>query len=221
MTTPNFDDVLTAFSEARTAAPQNRALLRVWTTQYPQFADDLIQFDFAWAATGMTLTGADSEWEELPADEVIVAMGRECLLTHDQTDAPPMTSLIGSAAARGLDVPRLAKRLRLDRLLLSRLEQRTLEAASLPQSLIAQLAETLDRTSEEIAAYLQAPPRLAAQAHFKSRQAPALVAEPGVPRQTFADALKAGQTLTEADQAYWQAEIAAGVLGDEPSNNTL
>jgi hypothetical protein len=210
------DDVLMAFSEAREDAPDDKALLRLWTTRYPEFADNLIAVDYARFAAGMTLLDTV---EDSPEDAGAAQMGQDALAewhagsaTSAAAPKPALTSLVSDAAARGLDAAHFAASLRMDRLLLGRLEQRVLEAATLPVSLIRQIAQILERSSEEVAAYLRGGPRLAAQAHFRARRAPSL--SPQAARSTFAEALQTGQNMSEEDKAYWQAQIDAGVLGE-------
>ena len=212
------DDVLLAFSAARDAAPEDRELLRQWTDRFPQFADDLIAVDFARFAVGMRLSdpledglGAAAE------DPATVALGLQLLaarrgLPSAAADKPPLTSLVEDAKARGLDVQNFAEALRLDRLLLTRLERRLLDAATLPLTLVRRLGETLDRTEAEIAAYLRGGQRLAASGHYRSRRAPSLESA-GSP-MSFREALDAGQSLGDDDRAYWQGEADAGVLGE-------
>ena len=196
-------DVCQAFDRALDAAPDDRALLRRWTDRFPYFADELIAVGYARAALGLTLTdpAAEAEWEGAPA--------------RPPAASPPIAGLVAEAGGRGLDVAALARTLRLSRLLLSRLETRTVRPGTIPRSLVRRLGEALGRPFEEVAAYLRGAPRLAAQAHFKARRAPALVAESGAARPDFADEIGRDATLTEEDRAYWRAEIAEGTLGDE------
>ncbi len=208
------DDVLTAFTEARVAAPDDKALLRLWTARYPECADTLIAVDCARFAAGMTL--GDTVEDSLE-DAGAAAIGREALASWRAASAtaatrPPLTSLVSDAAARGLDAARLAEVLRLDRLLLGRLEQRLLDAATLPRRLVQQIAQILERSPDEVASYLRGSPRVAAQAHFRARRAPGLSSS--AERSSFAQALEVSHNLSEADRAYWQAEIEAGVLGE-------
>ena len=208
-TMEDVDDVLLTFSEAREAAPDDKTLLRFWTSRYPQFADELIAVDYARLMTGMTLTDA---LEDGPEDAEITSLGREIIAKSRQASRPPLTSLVSDAAARGLDAGAMASALRLDRLLLGRLEQRLLDAATLPMSLIRQIAQLLGRTTDEVAAYLRGGPRLAMQAQYRARLAPSLSSE--ATRPSFAEALQGGQNMSEEDQAYWQSEVDAGVLGE-------
>lgn len=195
---PDAYDVVGAFAAAQDARPDDRTLLRRWTQRFPQFAEDLVAFGYAHAALGWSL-----------ADPV------EAEAEATATAKAPLTDLIAAAEGRGLSGAKFAQAVGLDKPLLASLNQRLLDAASLPLSLAARIAATLNRPLAEVTAYLQQPPRLAAGAHYRSRQAPALVAELR-PRQTFADALHAGGALSEEDRASWLAEIEEGkVLGHE------
>ncbi len=210
------DAVLLAFSYARDAAPGDKALLREWTAQYPAVADELITVDYARFAAGLTLTDA---LEDGPEDPEVVALGANVLAARRAARAvPPLTSLLGDAAARGLDGPQLAQTLRLDRLLLARLEQRTLDAATLPLALVQQIGTALGRSTSEVAAYLRGGPRLPASAHYRSRRAPSVAAAPAYgapePAMSFQQAIAGSRNLGAEDKAYWQAEVDAGILGE-------
>lgn len=208
--TEEMDDVLMAFTEARTAAPDDKALLRLWTARYPDCADTLIAVDYARLAAGMTLTDTVEDGLE---DADAAAIGREALASWRAASVPkpPLTSLVSDAAARGLDATRFAEVLRLDRLLLGRLEQRLLDAATVPRRLVQQIAQILERSPDEVALYLRGSPRVAAQAHFRARRAPSLSSS--AERSSFAQALEVSHNLSEEDRAYWENEIAVGVLG--------
>ena len=186
------DDVALAFDRALSAAPEDRTRLKRWTARFPQFADDLLAVAYARAALGLTLTGAV---EDFAGDAVRV----------------PLTSLLDDARAQGLSAQDFARRLRLDTPLLTRLNQRLLDAATLPRTLVRSAAEALDRPAGEIIAYLRRPPRLASAAQYRARQAPALEAPEA--RQSFGAALG---RLPAADQDYWRLQEAVeGVLGEE------
>ena len=211
------DAVLLAFSYARDAAPGDKTLLREWAAQYPAVADELITVDYARFAAGLTLTDA---LEDGPEDPEVVAMGASVLAARRKARAmPPLTSLLQDAAARGIDGPQLAQMLRLDRLLLARLEQRTLDAATLPVALVRQIGTVLGRSADEVAAFLRGGPRLPALAHYRSRRAPSVAAPAPAygapePAMSFQQAVAGSRSLGAEDKAYWQAEVDAGVLGE-------
>lgn len=195
---PDVYQVVGAFAAAQDARPDDHTILRQWTRRFPQFSDDLIAFGYARATLGWSL----SDPIESETDQTAPAKA-------------PISDLVKEAAARGLSVPALMQAVGLDRTILGSLDQRLLDAASLPRSLMARVGAALDRSIDEVAAYLRQPPRLAASAHYKAHQAPSLVAE-SRPKKTFAEALRSASTLSESDRAYWQAEIEKNeVLGDE------
>jgi len=217
------DAALLAFTYARDAAPSDRTLLREWTAQYPAMADEMITVDHARFAAGLTLTG---ELADGPADAEITALGTQVLSARRTArDArTPLTSLLDEAKAKGFDVPRLAATLRLDRLLLGRLERRALDTATVPLALVRQIGQVLGRSADEVAVFLRGEIRLPAQAHFyahrtpsvQSAPAPASSRSPAPPPSgpSFADAVAGSRNLSADDKAHWLAEVAGGVLGD-------
>lgn len=201
------DAVLFAYAQASQAAPDDRTLLREWAARYPAHADALVEVSYAGFAVGLSLA---DPLEDGPEDAETVALGRAVV---DSYFAPkePLVSLVIEAKARGLTPREFAQNLHLDTPALARLNQRLLDAAALPRSLVRQAAQALGRSADEVAAYLRLPPRLASDAQYKSKQAP-VVRESG-PQQRFEDVLR---TLPQADRDYWRAEIEGeGVLGDE------
>ncbi len=210
------DAVLLAFSYAREAAPGDKTLLREWAARYPAVADELIAGDYARFAAGLTLTDA---LEDGPEDPAVVELGVNVLAARRAARAarPPLVSLLEEAAARGMDGPQLAQALRLDRLILARLEQRALDAATVPVTLVRQIGAVLERSAEEVAAFLRAAPRLPASAHYRSRRAPSVAAALayGAPAPvSFQQAVAGSRSLSADDKAFWQAESEAAVLGE-------
>ena len=201
------DDVLLAYTQARLAAPNDRTLLREWASRYPAHADALIGVSYAEFTAGISLT---DPLEDGPEDAETVALGGAVLDAHFAAPTA-LLSLVAEAGARGLAPRAFAQSLRLDTPTLSRLNQRLLEAATLPRALVRQVAQALGRSTDEVRAYLRCPPRLATGAQYKARQTPVL--RESAARQKFGDAIGG---LTQADQDYWQAETESeGVLGDE------
>ncbi len=215
------DDVLLAFTDAREAAPGDKTLLREWAAQYPSLANEIITLDYARFAASMTLTDA---LEDGPEDPAVVELGAELIAARRQARAerPPLTSLLAEARARGMDGPELAQVLRLDRMIVARLEQRALDAATLPLALVRQIGALLDRSAADVALFLRGGPRLAASAHYRSRKAPSVKAAPAssaplstpAPPTSFQQAVAGSRNLSADDKGYWLAEAEAGVLGE-------
>lgn len=189
-------DVTLAFDQALSANPQDHAQLTRWTARFPQFVEELTDVGYARFAFGLTLTDPVEEYSVGPA-------------------LMPLTNLIEEAKTRGLDAAQFAQRLRIDKLILGKLNRRNLDVFSLPRTLVEHLAQTLERSRDEITAYLNGEMRLA-QAHYKSKQAPSIVAEANTPKQTFAEALESGAQISEEDKAFWRTEISQGnIIGNE------
>ena len=201
------DDVLLAYAQARLAAPNDRTLLREWASRYPAHADALVGVSYAEFAAGVSLT---DPLEDGPENAETVALGRAALDAHFAAP-PPLLSLVTEAGAHGMAPRTFAQSLHLDTPTLSRLNQRLLEAATLPRALVRQVAQALGRSTDEVRAYLRRPPRLATGAQYKARQTPVL--RESAARQKFGDAIGG---LSQADRDYWRAEIESeGILGDE------
>lgn len=190
-----------AFDRALGAAPNDRTLLRRWAARFPTFEDDFVTVGFSRYALGQALTDPladydadyDADYEAAPA-------------------RPPLTGLASEAEARGLSVAAVAQTLRMDRTLLLRLDQRVLEAWTLPAALIDRLAQALERTTDEIRAYLSAPPKLASGTHYRARIAPKMVQERGilqspVRQPSFADEVRRNSKMSDEDKAFWLAEV--------------
>lgn len=200
------DDVLEAFERARWAAPDDRTLLRAWAERFPDHADALIAVSYAGFAAGVSLS---DPLEDGPADAETVAFGRAFLDSHFA--APAIVSLVAEAGARGLAPTAFARALHLDTATLGRLTQCLLETGTVPKALVRRVAEAIGRTADEVAAYLNQPPRLSAGAQYKAKSAPKL--RESAPRQSFAEAIGG---LSQADRDFWREETEReGLLGDE------
>ncbi len=170
-----------AFDQALDAAPNDRTLLRRWAARFPEFEDDFITLGLSRSVPG--------------AAEPIAARS-------------PLTGLASEAQARGLSALALAQTLRLDRTLLLRLDQRVLEAWTLPAALIDRLAQALERNTDEIRAYFDGPPKLASGTHYKAKATPKMVQERGVLQSpvrqpSFADEVRRNTKMSGEDKAFW------------------
>ena len=195
---PDAYEVVGAFAVAQDARPDDHTILRQWTQRFPQFSDDLIAFGYARATLGWSLSDPiEGETDQTAPDRA------------------PIHDMVKEAEAQGLTVTMLMQAVGLDRPVLASLNQRLLDAASLPRGLAVRIGAALGRSADEVAAYFRQPPRLSASAHYKAKQAPSLVAE-SRPKKTFAEAIRSASTLSESDRAFWQAEIEKNeVLGNE------
>jgi hypothetical protein len=112
--------------------------------------------------------------------------------------AEPLASLLAAARARGLEPETVAERLELTAAYFWKLHRRLFAPDSIPRALVRSLAGMLDRTADEVAAYFERPPTLAAGASYRADTAP----RPGN-REDFAATLRADPELTPAQRTRW------------------
>ena len=86
----------------------------------------------------------------------------------------------------------LAVRLNINNLLLLRIRDRGIRAASIPGALVRRLADELGASAQSVAAYLQGPPEVAAASAFRSAGKPAATTQ-----VEFQDAVKTSQLTAE------------------------
>ena len=197
-----------AFDRALDAAPDDRTLLRRWAARFPQFEDDFVTVGYSRFALGLTLTDPLADYN-----------------TDYQTEPEPvarpaLTGLASEAQARGLPVADLARFLRLDKTLLLRLDQRVLDSWTIPGALIDRLARALERTTDEIRAYLSGPPKLASGTHYKAKAAPRMVQESGllqspVRQPSFIDELHRNSKMSDEDRQFWLAEVGKEEMSED------
>jgi len=83
-----------------------------------------------------------------------------------------LASLKAAAEAKGLTAESAAAALAVPVGLFWKLHRRLIAFESIPVAFVQRLAQTLDRTVEELASYLRQPPQLAAGASYKNDGAP-------------------------------------------------
>ena len=108
------------------------------------------------------------------------------------------TSLKSAAEAKGLSAETVAAALTVPVGLFWKLHRRLITLESIPAAFVQRLAETLDRTVEELARYLQQPPQLASGASYRSDTTPE------VHQESFDQALHLDPESTEAMRAVWR-----------------
>jgi hypothetical protein len=193
------DAVLTAFVQAQ-AAPEG-ATLSEWTARYPAQARDLARL------AAQTWAG---ETHESPVPETAArfqSIGLATLRAFRPEPKPatviafstsPITSLLSAAEATGQDAEDVASVLDLPSALFWKLHRRLIAPDSVPRSLVNALAETINRTVDDVVAYLRMPPQMAAGASFRSDDAPSVGEQ-----ESFADALKVEPEMTDAQYRRW------------------
>lgn len=157
-----------------------------WAARYPAQARE---FAYLAADRAFPTPSADSAH----AQSIGMSVLREKRAAYSATFA----SLKSVAEARGHTAESLAAALKLPLGLFWKLHRRLVSFETIPQVLINQLAEKLDRSVDELARYLRQPPQLAAGASYRSDSAPQATQE------SFASALGNDPDTTDEMRQSW------------------
>ncbi|MES2463821.1 MAG: hypothetical protein V4671_24900 [Armatimonadota bacterium] len=200
------DAVLTAFAQAQSAP--SGASLSEWTARYPAQARDLARL------AAQSWAGDDRETALPESVSRCHAIGLTALRAFRPEpkraevitfSAAPMTSLLAAAEAAGKDADTVASLLDLPSALFWKLHRRLISPDSVPRSLVAALADSVNRTMDEVASYLRMPPQMATGASFRSDNAPSVGQQ-----ESFEEALQAEPETTEASSRRWLRDGEAG-----------
>ncbi|HEU5348253.1 MAG TPA: hypothetical protein VFU63_06540 [Ktedonobacterales bacterium] len=178
--------------------------------RYPQYASELLEFAVYYHTVGFateSLAGAP-EPTLSPAAEKALARIREQSPAYMPDTPVTIESLMELGDAAGYTPPQLAVAVGLTSALLSRLEMRTIAAASIPRTLFQRLGEALKVAPEAIAAYLSMAQPGQAGGFYYSEQTPAQQ------QQSFLEAIQSS-TLPPERKREW-AEIVAEETNSEP-----
>ncbi|MDI1339992.1 hypothetical protein [Polaromonas sp.] len=179
---PSEEEVLLAFSVEPT---HDRKTLEQYLREYPEHAKALVACSIEWMVdatrsddVAVTSEGAvDRAWQRF---QTVVSQPGDVLVTN------PFATLNPTAFRS------LAKRLDITNLLLVRLRDRAIVAATIPGRFVQGLATELGATAEAVMDYLQSPPAMVSGHSFRSAVKPA-VAE----QISFTEAIEMSQ-LTPA-----------------------
>ena len=189
--------------------------LRRWIADYPHFADDFVTWatdfpliqDAAHRAENpqAAVYRAENYAEEARLEKVGRSVVAEMRAQYGMA-APPLVSLSEAARRRNLRLKEVAERVGIGLPIVSKLEQRLLQFATLPDALIRRLAETLEIGTETVRDYLRQPPTLAAGAAYQytGKAAPQVAQQ-----EDFAEAIRSCPGMSEAHKQAWLAEMKA------------
>ena len=187
--------VLVDFADAETSANANA--LPEWATRYPALAGDFGRVaEAAWSQDALMPA------PETPSAERFRKIGRAALAHALPGYAPPapqvpLTNLLQTAKECGLSRQAFAAQLLLPDTLLLKLNRRFIDAATVPLELVNKMADALNRTADEIAAYLSLPAQVPQTASFRSDVVPQAKTE------SFADALSGDPEALPEHKAAW------------------
>jgi hypothetical protein len=200
------DAVLTAFAQAQSAP--NGAKLSEWTARYPAHARDMARLAAqTWAGENResALPDSTSRCRSIAMASLRAFRPEPKPAEVITFSAAPMTSLLAAAEAAGRDAEGVASLLDLPSALFWKLHRRLIDPDSVPRSLTAALADALNRTLDEVAAYLRMPPQLAAGASFRSDDAPSVGQQ-----ESFEEALLAEPEARDVPYNRWLCNGDAG-----------
>lgn len=172
-----------------------------WIRLYPQYEKELIDFAARWSL----MTHLPPDESPLENEEAFYAGGLEfvknVLHASRQRTAKteqPISSLLDEGKIHNLNIAKLAALSDLSVPIIAKFEQRLISFSSIPREAIQNVAQTLQRSFESVAAYLQSPPAFASGASYKTDTAPEMPSQ-----QDFATAVKDDRTLSEDKKAHW------------------
>ncbi len=186
----NLTDVL---EEYALAAPHkfDQAIFKQMCEKYPQFAGDLKDFAAARAVIKYSPEAEMSANEEARFQQI----GMENLRAVLSENNTSLESLTDAAKAKGLNRSKFAAALGLSVSLVQYLEKRRLDFATIPQDVIAKVAQVLETGEELVANYLNQSSISPANASFKTSTRP----EELKPK-SFAEAVREDQQLSNEEK---------------------
>jgi hypothetical protein len=170
-----------------------------YVQRYPQYSEELIEYALYFYAIGYDrepLVEPD-ELKLSPAGEKAMARIREQSAGYAPVETvDAIEGLVKQGNKIGLTPPQLAEAVGLTIALLSRIEVRTIDAASIPRALFQRLATTLRTSSEAIAAYLGVTQTGQAGGFFYADQ------PPDQRQESFLDAVQASALSPERKREW-------------------
>lgn len=170
-----------------------------YVQRFPQYSEELIEYALYFHAIGYDSEPL-MEPDELklsPAGEKAMARIREQSAGYAPVETvDAIEGLVKQGNKIGLTPPQLAEAVGLTIAMLSRIELRTIDAASIPRALFQRLATTLRTSSEAIAAYLGVTQTGQAGGFFYADQ------PPDQRQESFLDAVQASALSPERKREW-------------------
>ena len=172
-----------------------------WIGRYPHYERELMNF----AATWSLMSHLPPDESPLTDEEEYYAGGLDVVRSFVRASREkavnmevPISSLLAEAATHNLNIAKLASLSELSVPIVAKFEQRLISFSSIPREAIQNVAQSLQRSFEIVAAYLQSPPAFASGASYKTDTAPEMPSQ-----QDFATAINDDRTLSEDKKARW------------------
>lgn len=188
----NLEEVLEEYASA-TPAGNDLNVLQVFSGKYPQYAEELADFAAARAVVKHAPEEELTEEEEAKLQKSGLNNLRSVL--GSLNSANTLTSLVETAKTKGLSRAKFAGALGLSTSLVIYLEKRRLNFATIPQKIIAKLAQILETGEEAISVYLKQSPQFAENTSFKTETRAVTQ-----PPKDFAEAVREDQQLSPEEK---------------------
>lgn len=190
----DLSSVLLEFRVEAAGAP-NPAVLDAYCRKYPQYARELADYAVHWLIGEALATAAPAGDVAYNGSSPLVS--RSISRFHDRLRASANVAEGGVQARaeavrnpfEGLAVARkreMRDQLGLDQGLFAKLQNRLIEAATVPRWLLEQFAGLVDVTPEILLGHLQGPPTMHAAGEYKAHGKPAVSAR----KETFEEAVR-------------------------------
>lgn len=194
----DINTILAAFEEEFTAGQVD---LKEWVRRYPEHEREIVSY----AVYSTILEMAPDTCDEDAESEARFMERARSVMARMRAEHSPSRQAFGSlleaAKTVGLTPATLCERLGLGKGLLAKLDRRHLRPSTIPAALVERLSEILQRTRDEVADYFRLPPTLAAQASYKSSEAPRVTEQ-----EDFAEMVALASDLTPEQKAFWLNE---------------
>ena len=185
--------VLIDFADAQEGGG-SAARLADWATRYPDLGRDLGRVaEASWSR----MDGRASDTTESAARFGDIGRAALRAALPGYTPAAPLISLLQEAKTCGLSKNEFAAALSVPDTLLLKLHRRLIDAATVPAALIEKAADAINRTVDEVAAYLQMPAQMPLAASFRADSAPQAKTE------SFIHALASDPETLPEHKAAW------------------
>ncbi|HLI12398.1 MAG TPA: hypothetical protein VKY65_12455 [Alphaproteobacteria bacterium] len=197
---PERDEVLFAFHQ--TCDNPTAEQVNEWTRRYPQYADDIREH-----AAVRAQWAADSDEQDVQPDESLLARGRSQALNllHNARQESAAAQNISektwpqAVSAAGFDIPRLARCINIDRMVLAELNAGRMRlplGRRLSDALTDVLGVSTAWLERAVADLLAGPRRLG---HAKADEAPT------INTRSYAEVIRASP-MSDDDKRYWLGE---------------
>lgn len=190
----NLDSVLLEFRVEAGGGP-NPALLDAYCREYPEYARDLTEYAVQWligdALAATEPAGAAVHKTSSPLVSRAISRFHDRLCAAAPTEVPEVGRAGGEVRNPFKELTVARKReirdeLRIDMPLLAKLQNRLIEADSVPRKFLQQLAKTVQATVDEVLGYLRLPPVVNTAADFKAEGKPSV----SMQKERFEDAVR-------------------------------